>query len=177
MRLVDVCIPHFGDDTPKKSQVPRAPKSDFPLPPLPPTFTIPGVFRAQETAYMVEDQPSITEKDGEGDKGEESFEAPSENTDVSLSSRSPLSRPANEKKCKSPKIHQHTFELSFQVQKLRAALFRSASDGTERPLGDVTFERFALGFALAKYDMSVDIDLRFVAHRSVCLIALTRHSD
>lgn len=49
------------------------------------------------------------------------------------------------------------------MQKLKAALFRSASDGTERPLGDVTFERFALAFALAKYDMSVDIDLRFVA--------------
>jgi vacuolar protein sorting-associated protein 13A/C len=48
------------------------------------------------------------------------------------------------------------------VQKLSAALFRSIGDGNERPLGDVTFERFALAFALAKYDMSVDIDLRFV---------------
>jgi vacuolar protein sorting-associated protein 13A/C len=53
--------------------------------------------------------------------------------------------------------------LNFRVQKLKAALFRSAGDGTERPLGDVTFERFALVFALAKYDMSANIDLRFVA--------------
>ena len=48
------------------------------------------------------------------------------------------------------------------MQKLRAALFRSASDGTERPLGDVAFERFSLAFALAKYDMNVNIDLRSV---------------
>lgn len=63
------------------------------------------------------------------------------------------------------------------MQKLRAALFRSASDGTERPLGDVTFERFALAFALAKYDMSVDIDLRFVIHYPVRRVVLTGHSD
>ena len=62
------------------------------------------------------------------------------------------------------------------MQKLRAALFRSASDGTERPLGDVTFERFSLAFALAKYDMSVDIDLRFVVHSPVHLMALIRSS-
>ena len=63
------------------------------------------------------------------------------------------------------------------MQKLKAALFRSTSDGNERPLGDVTFERFALAFALAKYDMGVDIDLRFVARCLVCLVALTRFFD
>lgn len=84
MRLIDVCIPHFGDDAPKKPQVPRAPKSEFPLSPLPPTFTLPGVFRAKETAYMVEDQASIAEKkNGEEDKGGESFAALSDCTDVS----------------------------------------------------------------------------------------------
>lgn len=63
------------------------------------------------------------------------------------------------------------------MQELRAALFRSMSDGTERPLGDVTFERFALAFALAKYDMSVDIDLRFVAYHLAHLAALIGNSD
>ena len=53
------------------------------------------------------------------------------------------------------------------MEELKAALFRSTNDGTERPLGDVTFQRFALAFAIAKYDMSVDIDLRFVAHHFV----------
>ncbi|KAF9652010.1 vacuolar protein sorting-associated protein 13 [Thelephora ganbajun] len=146
MRLIDVSIPHFGDGAPKKPQIPEAPKSDFPLSPLPPTFTLPGVFRAKETAYTVEDQASIVEnqKEEAENNNEELFEASNGDTD-------------------SPKIHQHTFELNFQVQKLRAALFRSTGNGTERPLGDVTFERFSLAFALAKYDMSVDIDLRSVS--------------
>lgn len=58
------------------------------------------------------------------------------------------------------------------MQKLKAALFRSTSDGSERPLGDVTFERFSLAFALAKYDMSVDIDLRSISPLSSLLAAL-----
>jgi vacuolar protein sorting-associated protein 13A/C len=89
MRLIDVCIPHFDDDTPKKPRVPQAPKSEFPLSPLPPTFALPGVFRAKEIAYMVEDQHSIAEQRGEGEEGagEESFEAPSGDTDVSFPSR------------------------------------------------------------------------------------------
>ena len=62
------------------------------------------------------------------------------------------------------------------MQKLRAALFRSTSEGAERPLGDVTFERFSLAFALAKYDMSVDIDLRSVTPCLVRLAALIRFS-
>ena len=175
MRLIDVCIPHFGDDAPKKPQVPDAPKGEFPLSPLPPTFTLPGVFRAKETSYTVEDQASIVgnQKEEGGDKDEEFFEASAGDADVSLLSKSLFFSWTNQRK-KSPKIHQHTFELNFHVQKLRAALFRSTSDGTERPLGDVTFERFSLAFALAKYDMSVDIDLRFVAFCLIHLMALIR---
>ena len=80
MRLIDVCIPHFGDDTPKKPQAPRTPKAEFPLSPLPPTFPLPGVFRAKETPYTVEDQASIAEKQ----KDEEFFEASGGDTDVSF---------------------------------------------------------------------------------------------
>lgn len=173
MRLIDVCVPHFGDDVPKKPQIPEASKSEFPLSPLPPTFTLPGVFRAKETSYTVEDHTSIVEnqKGGE-DNGEEFFEAPSGYTDVSFLSPNGFFVNLLTEKKKSPKIHQHTFELNFQVQKLKAALFRSTSDGTERPLGDVTFERFSLAFALAKYDMNVDIDLRYVGSCLARLAAL-----
>jgi len=89
MRLIDVCIPHFGDDKPKKPRVPEAPKSEFPLSPLPPTFTLPGVFRAKDTAYTVEDQASIigNQKEEEGDNDEEFFEASNGDTDVGLPSK------------------------------------------------------------------------------------------
>jgi vacuolar protein sorting-associated protein 13A/C len=177
MRLIDVCIPHFGDDMPKQPQVPEVPKGEFPLSPLPPTFTLPGVFRAKETSYTVEDHASVVENQkGEGEDNEdEFFEASSGDADVSsLPPSRYFSWTNGGKTKKSPKIHQHTFELNFHVQKLRAALFRSTSDGTERPLGDVTFERFSLAFALAKYDMSVDIDLRFVPPCLVRLVELIR---
>ena len=175
MRLIDVCIPHFGDDAPKKPQVPQAPKSEFLLSPLPPTFALPGVFRVKETAYTVEDQASITGNKGEEEDNDEVFfEASSGDTDVSSPSSSFFRGFNNEQKYKNPKIHQHTFELNFRVQKLRAALFRSTGDGTERPLGDVTFERFSLAFALAKYDMSVNIDLRFVSFSLVWVSVLIR---
>jgi vacuolar protein sorting-associated protein 13A/C len=57
-------------------------------------------------------------------------------------------------------LHQHIFELNFQVDNLRASLAKTGSDGVEKPLGDVTLERFALLFALAKFDMKVDVNLR-----------------
>uniref|UniRef100_A0A0W0G3E4 Putative vacuolar protein sorting-associated protein vps13 n=1 Tax=Moniliophthora roreri TaxID=221103 RepID=A0A0W0G3E4_MONRR len=59
-----------------------------------------------------------------------------------------------------PEMHQHIFELAFQVDRLGATLSKSAADGTEKPLGNVTFDRFDLVFVLAKYDMKVDINLR-----------------
>lgn len=33
-------------------------------------------------------------------------------------------------------------------------------EDVEKSLGHISFERFVLGFALAKYDMKVDINLR-----------------
>lgn len=85
MRLIDVCVPHFGDDAPGKSRDPEPPKSELVLAPLPPTFALPGVFRSKEKAYTVEDQVSIAErqKDEGQDKAEEPFEASSGDADVS----------------------------------------------------------------------------------------------
>lgn len=104
MRLIDVCIPHFGDDAPRKPRAPRAPKSEFPLSPLPPTFALPGVFRVKETAYMVEDHPPVVEKkDEEEGKGGESFEAFSDNTDVGFPSRSFFCRLTDEKTARPPR--------------------------------------------------------------------------
>lgn len=61
-----------------------------------------------------------------------------------------------------PGLHQHIFEFDFQVDTLGASISKSTSDGGETLLGDVVFERFALSFVLAKYDMKVKVHLRFV---------------
>jgi vacuolar protein sorting-associated protein 13A/C len=60
-----------------------------------------------------------------------------------------------------PQLRQHIFELNFQVDSLQASLSKSDGNGNEKPLGDVTFDHFALAFAMAKYDMNVDVNLRY----------------
>lgn len=60
-----------------------------------------------------------------------------------------------------PEFRQHIFELSFQVDNLRASLSKADNDGVEKPLGDVSFGRFALAFVMAKFDMKVDVNLRY----------------
>lgn len=89
MRLIDVCIPHFGNDAPKKPQVNEGSKSEFPLSPLPPTFALPGVFRTKETAYTV-DHASIAEKqeEEEDNNDEQFFEVTSDVSSLSSPNRS-----------------------------------------------------------------------------------------
>jgi vacuolar protein sorting-associated protein 13A/C len=60
-----------------------------------------------------------------------------------------------------PELHQHIFELDFKVDTLRASISKSGTDGVDKPLGDLDLEGFALSFALAKYNMTVDINLRY----------------
>ena len=60
----------------------------------------------------------------------------------------------------NPQITQHVVEVSFRVDTLRVSLFKSI-EGKERELGDLSFDQFALVFALAKYTMTVDINLRY----------------
>ena len=42
-------------------------------------------------------------------------------------------------------------------------MFKAGSDGIERPLAEVVLEGFNLDFALAKFDMQVDLTLRYVS--------------
>ena len=104
MRLIDVCIPHFGDDAPKKPQVPELPKGEFPLSPPPPTFSLPGVFRSKETAYTV-DHASIAEgQEGEEEgNDEEFFEATGGDSDVSFPSKLPTAGLGTDKNERTPR--------------------------------------------------------------------------
>ncbi|KAJ7487596.1 vacuolar protein sorting-associated protein 13 [Mycena galericulata] len=131
MRLIDVCIPKFGDDTGEPVAPPPLVKNSSSA------FQPSGLFSQSGTEYNVDDDEDEDDASTGGD--DKFFEADD-------GSR--------------PELHQHIFELNFQVDILRASLAKTGSDGAERPLGDVTFQRFALVFALAKYDMKVDVNLR-----------------
>ena len=54
---------------------------------------------------------------------------------------------------------QHVVEVDFRVDSLRASLYRT-HDGSEKELGNVTLEQFAVNFAMAKFTMDVDLSLR-----------------
>ncbi|CAK5280530.1 unnamed protein product [Mycena citricolor] len=129
MRLIDVCIPKFGDDDQPRPIVKPGPSS-FQLPT--------GLFAQTEREYNIEDDDESQQLESEEDTF---FEA-------------------DDGSAQLPELHQHIFELDFKVDNLRAALAKTGSDGVEKSLGDVTLEKFSLGFALAKFDMKVDVNLR-----------------
>ena len=58
-------------------------------------------------------------------------------------------------------MHQHVVEINFKVDKLRASLYKSVQDGSEKPLGDVAFQGFVLEYAMEKYVMKVGVNLRY----------------
>ena len=58
-------------------------------------------------------------------------------------------------------MKQHVVEFTFRVDTLRASLFKSYND-TERELGIVSLDDFSLLFTMAKYTMTVDVDLKYV---------------
>ncbi|KAF8078623.1 vacuolar protein sorting-associated protein 13, partial [Lyophyllum atratum] len=138
MRLIDVCIPKLGDDDSR-----TAPSATAVTPASGGFQLASGLFGPSEAEYNVDD-------DGED----------SDDANEDKSSREDLFFEADDGTVRRPELHQHIFELDFQVDKLRAAIFKSTSEGVEKLLGDVSFERFVLAFALAKYDMKVDVSLR-----------------
>jgi vacuolar protein sorting-associated protein 13A/C len=47
------------------------------------------------------------------------------------------------------------------VDELQVAIAKVDLEGQEKGFGHVTLQRFALAFALAKFDMAVDVNLRW----------------
>ena len=61
MRLIDVCIPKLGDDTPSTLAPPPLPKQASS------GFQLPSVFSQVNTEYHVEEDDNEGENEGEGD--------------------------------------------------------------------------------------------------------------
>ncbi|KAJ8084002.1 Vacuolar protein sorting-associated protein 13 [Marasmius tenuissimus] len=131
MRLVDVGIPKFGDNT-------QAPVVTVPSTVMPDFHLAPArLFPSNDTEYHMEDDDGAHAP--QDSQSETFYEA--DGTD-------------------NAELRQHIFEFAFQVDRLGATLSKSSGDGTEKSLGNVSFERFDLKFMLAKFDMKVDVNLR-----------------
>ncbi|KAL4243512.1 VPS13 family protein [Abortiporus biennis] len=141
MRLVDVAIPKFDDDDGDTREQIRPDPSPFRLPS--------GFFGMSEAEYTLEDEDNDDRKEdrtiASKDQDEEFFEAEEGGTN------------------EIPDLHQHIFEMHFTVDTLRASLFKSSSDGTEKEIGSLSLGRFSLDFALEKYVMSVNVTLRSIS--------------
>lgn len=59
----------------------------------------------------------------------------------------------------TPQMLQHVVEVDFRVDTLRASLYKS-HDGSERELGNVSLDQFSVNFAMAKFTMAVDVNLK-----------------
>ncbi|RPD62925.1 vacuolar protein sorting-associated protein 13 [Lentinus tigrinus ALCF2SS1-6] len=155
MRLIDVAIPHFDDEAEPRAYSAHRPSTTQRH--ASGAFKIPaGFFGASTDEYAIEtddeDAQSVhsvvvrapqkaetPQEQGEGD--DEFFEAdPGAATD--------------------PALHQHVVEIDLKVDALRASLYKSMQDGTEKSLGDLALQGFALDFAMEKYVMKVGVNLR-----------------
>lgn len=177
MRLIDVTIPHFDDE----ADEPRAYSAHRPSTSqrhASGAFKIPaGFFGASTDEYAIEtddeDAQSVRsvvrepqnaqtpQEQGEGD--DEFFEADPGTATVGRIHHFGSARPTSESRRQDPALHQHVVEIDFKVDTLRASLYKSMQDGTEKSLGDLALQGFALDFAMEKYVMKVGVNLRYVA--------------
>ncbi|KAJ2927125.1 hypothetical protein H1R20_g9964, partial [Candolleomyces eurysporus] len=149
MRLIDVSIPKFDNEVVAGPTLKASDRSDSVTKYQLPT----NVFRVAETEYHIEDDDDDDEAADNDD---------SEAKDEFFEAESGINEQAE--------LHQRVFEMEFRVGTLRAALFKSSTDGVERPLGELTLQEFALTFGLAKFNMDVDVNLRSIS------LALTQAS-
>jgi vacuolar protein sorting-associated protein 13A/C len=72
------------------------------------------------------------------------------------------SQPREDPQAELAKAKQKTLEFSFEVGTLQASLSKTDVSGTEVLLAMVMLEHFTLDFSLTKYEMTVDLLLRYV---------------
>lgn len=143
MRLIDVALPRLEDDESKASGVTQRISGQRFQPGA-------GLFKSGEDEYIVDDNESIKGKEDE--LYEDALQAVKQvSTDNTL-----------QKSVLIPLFLQHQFELSFEVDSLRATMLRSVDDGSEKMLGDLNLSHFALNIRMAKFEMKVDVGLRAI---------------
>ncbi|KAL7343935.1 hypothetical protein BJY59DRAFT_711306 [Rhodotorula toruloides] len=149
MRMIDVAIPHFGDED---VQVQR--------PGPQPNQRGTSFAQSRSRAATLDDDDEdlhvghyTDSESAEGDAGDdeddkdggkdEFFDTP----DIADGKQN---------------IHQKTFEFSFSVDRVQGSIYRSNADPTkpDRLLVNAVLEGFKVGFELRPYDMSVDVVLR-----------------
>jgi vacuolar protein sorting-associated protein 13A/C len=135
MRLLDVAIPKFGDESPSEKangqvkQKQLAPPADDP--------------RSKRKSVQLLERKDLPVIDHDSD---------SEETQVAQS-ESNMDKPSN--------LHQRNFEVNFTVEKLQASLYRADSEdpSKDKLLVELVAEHFVLGFYIRPFDMVAEVRL------------------
>jgi vacuolar protein sorting-associated protein 13A/C len=137
MRLIDVAIPHFGNDDGQgkgsQESSPRLSKRDGPEP-----------FDDRRKSFQFGAKSELLLED-ESVHGEHDTQMDGASPDVP--------------------VYQRNLELKFTVEQLRGSLYRSDPDG-ERPdqlLAELIAENFGFEFTLRPYDMTAEVSLQKLA--------------
>ena len=153
MRLIDIAIPKLGEPVAEPKKIPKRPE----LQGLPLSS---NVFAQSRHEYTIEEELGDSDDDEAEHGGGDEFYDATEGTPMVSVKINLLEAAILISLLQRLDLKQHQFELHFVVDRLQASLFKAGSDGIERPLAEVVLEGFNLDFALAKFDMQVDVTLR-----------------
>ena len=138
MKIIDVAIPKFSDDTLKQPEtVIRQPTQE----PTPQAYS----ELVRQNAFQFTSQKDLVIPDESEDGGDDKFEEASDGIPDNL-----------------PSIQQKTFEFTFKVDKLQGSLSRwdSAGDGSEKELALLVAEHFQLDFFIRPFDIVAEVVLK-----------------
>lgn len=149
MRLIDVAIPKFEDNSPSGTLPPKGFSTDFQLPIL---------FGRGDEEYHVDYDEYDSSK----------VESKIEGVFFNAQDRSlQVNCPDVVHHYLKLLLQQHIFEVDFKVDNLRAVISKFGKDGSDKLIGDLHLEGFFLTFAMTDFVMKVDLNLRsFFSTRS-----------
>ncbi|EEP80464.1 conserved hypothetical protein [Uncinocarpus reesii 1704] len=140
MKLIDIAIPHFGDDARTDSANAESEERSYESP-------APDARARSSSIQLATKELPIIEHDSESDV---------EDTDTKEIQKS-TKKPIN--------LHQRQFEFKFTVDKLRGSLYRSdpRDEVKDKLLVELVAEHFQLDYYLRAYDMIAEIVLKSLA--------------
>lgn len=149
MKLIDVAIPKFGDDTPSKEveEGAKGPSNLKPTVEAKPSEDALGRPRSKSFQFAAQEHELVMEEEDEGDRNEKFEDAPEAKSKNDIN------------------LHQRNFEFKFTVDKLQGSLYRSDPEGKkpDQLLVELIAEHFDLDFYQEPFEMAAEVRLKSLA--------------
>ncbi|KAI4916402.1 uncharacterized protein J4E92_009320 [Alternaria infectoria] len=150
MKLIDVAIPKFDNDGPKKPVIEGAkgPSNLKPTSDAKADSDPLGRTRSKSFAFAAQEHELVMEEEGHNDTDEKFADAPEKRDEK-----------------KEAHLHQRNFEFKFTVDKLKGSLYRADPEGrkSDQLLVELIAESFDLDFYQEAFEMAADVRLKSLA--------------